>query len=115
MPSGFLGFSWKPITRSSPSTCITPNSRAWARGYGEAGDREVGVAAAMALDHGGVVHLVDVVAGQDQRIAGLGLLDRVDVLIDRVGRALIPVLAILCWGGITSMYSSSSLVRNRQP
>ena len=43
-------------------------------------------------DHGGVIHLVDVVAGQDQGVARGGLLDRVDVLIDGVGGALVPVL-----------------------
>ena len=32
------------------------------------------------------------VAGQDQRVARRGLLDRVDVLVDRVGRALVPLL-----------------------
>ena len=46
----------------------------------------------MIVDHPGVIHLVDVVAGQDQRIAGRGLLDGVHVLVDRVGGPLIPHL-----------------------
>ena len=58
----------------------------------QAGDRQVGPVVAVVVDHPGVVHLVDVVAGQDQRIAGRGLLDGVDVLVDRVGRPLIPHL-----------------------
>ena len=72
--------------------CITPNSRACGLGHGQAGDRQVGPALAVERDHLGVVHLVDVVAGQDQGVAGRGLLDRVDVLIDRVGGPLVPVL-----------------------
>src|SRR6266571_3131352 len=40
-----------------------------------------------------VVHLVDVVAGQDQDELGLLVLDDEPVLEDRVGRSLVPVLA----------------------
>ena len=43
------------------------------------------------LDQAEVVHLVDVVAGQDDHIFGMFFFQRVDVLIDRVGRSLIPV------------------------
>ena len=46
-----------------------------------------------------VVHLVDVVAGQDQDELGLLVLDDEPVLVDRVGRALVPVLADALLGG----------------
>ena len=46
-----------------------------------------------------VVHLVDVVAGQDQDELGLLVLDNEPVLVDRVGRALVPVLADALLGG----------------
>ena len=71
---------------------MTPKWRASRPGDGQAGDGQVGAAVAVEVDHGGVVHLVDVVAGEDQGVAGAGLLDRVDVLVDGVGRPLVPVL-----------------------
>ncbi len=40
------------------------------------------------LKHLGIIHLVDVVAGQDENVVGLLPLDGVDVLVDGVGRAL---------------------------
>ena len=55
-------------------------------------DRQVRIDALVVLDHRAVVHLVDVVAGQNDDVAGPLLLQGVDVLIDGVGRALIPVL-----------------------
>ena len=55
-------------------------------------DRQVGAALDVALDQLGVVHLVDVIAGQNHDVFRPFLLDRVDVLVDGVGRALIPVL-----------------------
>ena len=39
-----------------------------------------------------VIHLVDVIAGQDHDVLGPLFFERVDILIDRVGGALIPVL-----------------------
>ena len=40
--------------------------------------------------HIGVVHLVDVVAGEDDHIVRVKALDEVDVLVDGVGSALVP-------------------------
>jgi len=40
--------------------------------------------------HLGIVHLIDMVAGQDQHIIRIVLVDEVDVLIDGVGRPLEP-------------------------
>jgi hypothetical protein len=44
------------------------------------------------LEHEGVVHLVDVVAGEDEDVLGLFRADGVDVLEDGVGGALVPGL-----------------------
>ena len=45
----------------------------------------------MVLQHAAVVHLVDVVAAQDDHVLGLLAADGVDVLIDGVGGAHVPV------------------------
>ena len=47
----------------------------------------------MLLEHAIVIHLVDVVAGEDEHVFGLLGADGIDVLIDRVGRPHVPVLA----------------------
>ena len=57
------------------------------RGHGDVGGR-IGVL----LKHLGVVHLVDVIAGEDEHEFGTFASDRIDVLIDGVGGALIPLL-----------------------
>ena len=46
----------------------------------------------MPVEHLAVVHLVDVVAGEDQGMLGRFGLDALDVLEDGVGGALVPVL-----------------------
>ena len=60
--------------------------------HGQAGDRQVGPVVAVGVDHPRIVHLVDMIARQDDRVAGGRLLDRVDVLVDGVGRPLVPHL-----------------------
>jgi hypothetical protein len=60
--------------------------------HGDAADGQVGVRLEVGADHLAVVHLVDMVAGQNQDVPRLLLLDRVDVLINGVGGALVPVL-----------------------
>jgi len=47
----------------------------------------------MLLHHLAVVHLVDVIAGENQDVLGLFGADGIDVLINGVGRALIPLIA----------------------
>ena len=90
---GCGGFSSKPTTRLSASTSSTPNCPAAAcHADRQRGDGQVGVGFLVALDQLGVVHLVDVVAGEDHHVLGPLFLDRVDVLVDGVGGALIPVL-----------------------
>ncbi|PAV92443.1 hypothetical protein WR25_20465 [Diploscapter pachys] len=56
-----------------------------------AGNRDVGATVAMLLEHHFVIHLVDVIAGQDHHIFDVIGLDDVDVLVDRVGGAFIPL------------------------
>ena len=56
----------------------------------DAADGDVGVELAMLLQHRLVVHLVDVVAGEQDDVAGGVALDDVDVLIDGVGGPGIP-------------------------
>src|ERR1035438_6667767 len=57
---------------------------------GDGGDSDFGALLHVVLDHAGDVHAVDVIAAEDGYNVGIGLLDQVDVLINGVGRALIP-------------------------
>jgi hypothetical protein len=61
-------------------------------GDGEGGKGDVRSGVAVLLEHEGVVHLVDVVAGEDEDVLGLFRADGVDVLEDGVGGALVPGL-----------------------
>ncbi len=53
----------------------------------------------MLLEHEAVVHLVDVIAGEDEDVLGLLGADGVDVLVDGVGGALVPGLGDALHGG----------------
>src|SRR5262249_11427232 len=66
-------------------TCIT-------EGNGNRADGQVGASLEMGADHVAVVHLVNVVAGENQNVLRVRLLDAVDVLVHGVGRAFVPVL-----------------------
>ena len=57
----------------------------------EAADGDVGALVDVLLQHQLVVHLVDVVAGEDDHELGLVVGDDVEVLVDRVGGALVPL------------------------
>ena len=57
------------------------------------GDRHRRAGLLVEADHLRVIHLVDMVAGQHDDVAGAFLDDRVEVLVDRVGRAEVPMLA----------------------
>ena len=66
--------------------------------------------------HRPVVHLVDVVAGEDQHVRGRVVTDDVDVLVDRVrGAAYQAVSLTRCCAGSSSTNSSNSPRRNPQP
>ncbi len=55
-------------------------------------DRDVGLALLVSVHELQIIHLVDVIAGQDHDIFGALFFERVDILIDRVGGPLVPVL-----------------------
>ena len=52
------------------------------------GDGTVGVALLVEAEHSGVVHFIDMVAGEDQHVVRVIAFDERDILIDGVGRAL---------------------------
>src|SRR5208337_3338304 len=58
----------------------------------DGGDRDVGARIDVLLEHLLVVHFVDVIAGKDEYVIRLLAADRINVLIHRIGGALIPVL-----------------------
>ena len=60
-------------------------------GNGADGDGAVGLHFLMVAQHLGVVHLVDVVAGENQHIVGIIAGNKGDILINGVGRTFVPV------------------------
>ena len=48
----------------------------------------------MSGEHLVIIHLVDMVAGQDQNVLGIILLDEVDILVDGIGGAAVPFAAL---------------------
>ena len=59
----------------------------------DGGQRDVGGRVLVLLEHLAVVHLVDVVAGKNEDVLGLLGADGVDVLVNGVGGAHVPVVA----------------------
>ena len=76
--------------RRSSSTPITPKPLASADRHLEAAHGHVGLARHVRRQHRAVVHLVDVVAGQDQHVLGVVGRDDVQVLPHRIGGAGVP-------------------------
>ena len=68
-------------------------ARAVADRHFDRGEGDRGVPLLVEAEHAGVVHLVDVIAGQDDDVPRALARDRVQVLVDGVRRALVPVLA----------------------
>jgi hypothetical protein len=60
---------------------------------GQGGQGHVRTGVFVLLEHLAVVHFVDVIAAEDDDVPGLFGADRVDVLVDGIGGALIPVFA----------------------
>jgi hypothetical protein len=93
MGGGFCGFSTKSMTRSSHHT-----HHAELPGFGErhvdAGDGHVGLVLGVEGQHAAVIHLVDVVAGDDQNVLRVVAAKEVHVLEDRVGGALVPLVFV---------------------
>src|SRR6266851_3648472 len=61
-------------------------------GYFDRRDGDVGAGVAVLLEHAAVIHFVDVIAGEDKDEFRALAADGVDVLVDSVGGALIPLL-----------------------
>ena len=80
MAGGSFGFSRKLVMRCSRSIPITPNS-APASVRRQTSDRQISVVIAMLVNHPGIIHLVDVVAGKNHGVARRCLFNRVHVLI----------------------------------
>ena len=55
-------------------------------------DGDVGAGLYMLLEHFGVIHFVDVIAGENENVFGAFTANGINVLINRVGGALIPLL-----------------------
>ena len=91
MPGGSFGFSRKETMRSSASTCMTPKAGCLHARHLEAADDDVGTGIDALLEHQLVVHLVDVVAGEDDDVLGRVAADDVEVLVNRVRRARVPL------------------------
>ncbi len=66
--------------------------RGGGRVHFDGGNGDVGARRDVLLEHGLVIHFVDVVAGKNEDVVRLLAADRIDILVDRVRRALIPVL-----------------------
>ena len=74
------------------------------------GQRQVGIALFVHLEHLPVVHLVDVVAGEDHHGVGAGLAQIVDVLEHGVGRAAVPLLMPLALVGLHQPHAAAGPV-----
>ena len=57
----------------------------------KAADRDLGARIDVLLQHPFIVHLVDVVAGEDDHVFRAIGLDDVDVLVDGIGRTFVPL------------------------
>src|SRR5581483_2297566 len=58
----------------------------------DGGDGDIGVILPVPVHHLAVIHFVNVVARENQRVFGVLDFDALEVLKDGVGRALVPVL-----------------------
>ena len=72
------------------------------------GDGHVGACLFVIGKHLGVVHLVDVVAGEDQNIFRIVQVDETDVLVNGVGSTLVPDPGI-AGGGIGREHMNTSV------
>ena len=70
-------------------------SRRFFDGYVAHCDRAVGIVALVVFEHIVIIHLVDVVTAQNDDVIGVVIVDKLDVLINRVCGAFVP-LARFC-------------------
>jgi hypothetical protein len=85
-----LGLFVEGDTRWCSSTAITPKAPASSSGTSMQATLSSRAAAGMLGEHDLVVHLVDMVAGQHQHVAGVGFAQQVQVLPHGVGGAAVP-------------------------
>ena len=81
------------MIRSCSPTCSTPNRLASSDGHLDHRERGGGAALPVELQHLRVVHLVDVIPRQHDQLLRVLAKDRIQVLVHRVGGALIPLFA----------------------
>ena len=89
---GDAGFSSKPTMRQFASVSITPKRPAASCGGDfERGHGHIGAGIHVLLQHFLVIHFVDVVAGKNDDVAGVLAADGINILVNGVGGAQIPV------------------------
>ena len=79
--------------RPSLSTSTTPKRDSFFGSDLDGGEGDVGGGVLVLLHHLAVIHFVDVIAGENEDVLGLLGADGINVLVNRVGRALIPLIA----------------------
>ena len=94
-----LGFSTKPVTSPFLATSTTPNAETSSGVMGSVAMVTSAPELQCCCFMQRVVHLVDVVAGEDEDVLRLLGADGVDVLEDGVGGALVPGLGDALHGG----------------
>jgi hypothetical protein len=94
MAGGFCGFSTKSITRPSLVDAHDAELARLGKRHVDAGDAHVGAVLDVAGQHAAVVHLVDVVAGDDQHMLRLVAAEEVEILENRIGGSLIPLVFV---------------------
>ena len=87
------------MTSPLRATSTTPKRETSLRLDGERGEGDVGAGVLMLAKHLAVVHFVDVIAGENEDVLGLLGADGIDVLVDGVGGAHVPVGADALHGG----------------
>ncbi len=75
------------------------------------GDGAIGLVLAMKFQKIVIVHLVDVVARQDQHVLGPGTTDKVHVLVNGVCRALVPIRVRTPQKGLQERYAAPGPVQ----
>jgi hypothetical protein len=86
------------MRRPSAAVWMTPNPWASERGT-RSRRRHAGAARDVLLDHLAGVHPVHVVGAEDDDVLGPLVVHEVQALVDRVGRAAVPLRAERCCAG----------------
>ena len=72
-----------------------PEPGRFGKGYPEGADGDLGPVLFVESQHGAVIHGIDMVPGQNQYILGIDHVQEIQVLVDGIRRALVPVGGIL--------------------